>query len=50
MDWFEKITGFKETDYHETQSRLSMQVVNLHSMFSEKVFQAGKFDTILRTD
>lgn len=36
MDWFEAITGFQETDYHSTQSRLSVQDGLLCSEFSER--------------
>ncbi|WP_170339687.1 hypothetical protein [Ruegeria arenilitoris] len=41
MDWFEAITGFQETDYHSTQSCLSVQNGLLCSQFSNRRAAVG---------
>ncbi|BBP43266.1 hypothetical protein [Thiosulfativibrio zosterae] len=41
MNWFEKLTGFTETDYLTTQSQLSLQGETLVCLPSGKRYQAG---------
>ena len=43
MDWFEAITGFKESDYHETKSKLVESDGYLHSQSSSKIYAVGEF-------
>lgn len=50
QDWFEKITGFKETDYHETQSKLSIVDGKLISSESPYSSQLGQFEVVSLAD
>lgn len=45
MDWFERITGFKETDYGTTQSRLSVENGCLVSTHSQERWPIGQLET-----
>jgi hypothetical protein len=45
MDWFEKITGFREVDYEETRSRLSVVDRRLHSRHSSRSYGVGVLET-----
>ena len=44
-DWFEKITGFRELPYAETQSRLSVENGRLCSTHSSNRFAVGTLET-----
>lgn len=44
MDWFERITGFKERQYHETQSALSVQDGRSCSKHSTREPRIGRFE------
>lgn len=41
MDWFERLTGFRETSYTETQSRLSVIDGRLHSRDTDRTYAVG---------
>ena len=41
MDWFERLTGFRETSYAETQSRLSVIDGRLHSRGMDRTYAVG---------
>ncbi|SFM04992.1 hypothetical protein [Methylobacterium pseudosasicola] len=41
MDWFERLTGFRETWYAETQSRLSVIDGRLHSRNTNRTYAVG---------
>jgi hypothetical protein len=41
MDWFEKVTGFRELGYEETRSRLRVTDGRLHSMHSARSYGVG---------
>lgn len=41
MDWFERLTGFAESGYAETQKRLRVADGRLHSDASEKTYAVG---------
>ena len=41
MDWFERLTGFRETLYAETQSRLSVIDGRLHSPGTDRTYAVG---------
>lgn len=43
MDWFEKITGFKETNYADTQKNIWQENGKLFSKYCDKPLLAGKF-------
>lgn len=45
MDWFEKITGFKELDYVATQSRLSVVDGHLVSTHNQERWAIGQLET-----
>lgn len=45
MDWFEKITGFRERSYGETQAKLSIQDGFLCSTESAQRFAVGTLET-----
>lgn len=40
-DWFEKITGFRELPYEETQARLRIEAGRLHSTATDRHFAVG---------
>lgn len=43
-DWFEKITGFRELPYEETQARLRVEAGRLHSAASDRHFAVGELE------
>lgn len=43
MDWFEKLTGFKESDYASTKSLLQVKNGYLHSKVNGKSYAVGSF-------
>jgi hypothetical protein len=45
MDWFERITGFKESGYDETRDRLSIVDGRLHSSGSSRTWGVGRLET-----
>lgn len=45
MDWFERITGFRETSYDETRSKLSVVDGRLHSTHSHRTCAVGELET-----
>lgn len=45
MDWFEKITGFRELGYQETRARLWVADGRLHSTHSARSYGVGVLDT-----
>ncbi len=45
MDWFERITGFKEDGYDETRARLSVVDGQLHSLHSTRTCGIGQLET-----
>lgn len=45
MDWFERITGFKESGYDETRERLSIVDGRLHSSSSSRTWGIGVLET-----
>ena len=45
MDWFEKITGFREEGYESTRSKLSVVDGFLHSTRSDRICAVGRLET-----
>jgi hypothetical protein len=46
MDWFERLTGFREGGYEETRSRLAVAERRLRSLVNEKSFAIGEFELV----
>lgn len=46
MDWFEKLTGFQETSYEETRSRLKVVDGRLHSQVNGESYVTGDLELI----
>src|ERR1043166_8286664 len=42
MDWFERLTGFKETSYAETRARLAVEGSRLRSLVNGKSYAIGE--------
>src|SRR5436309_9450867 len=45
MDWFQKLTGFREGDYDVTRSRLEVVGGRLRSKVNEQSYSIGKLET-----
>jgi hypothetical protein len=45
MDWFEKLTGFRESDYGVTRSRLEVSGGRLRSKANEQTYGIGNLET-----
>jgi hypothetical protein len=45
MDWFEKLTGFRESDYEVTRSRLEVVANRLHSKVNQQFYGVGALET-----
>ena len=50
MDWFERITGFRELDYDSTRSRLSILDDRLKSSHAASTWAVGKLETPTLSD
>jgi hypothetical protein len=46
MDWFEKITGFRETHYEETRARLEVEGGNLRSRVNGALYGIGELELV----
>ena len=46
MDWFEKLTGFRESDYEETRSRLEVKGDRLYSRINGASFGIGELELV----
>ncbi|WP_257165331.1 hypothetical protein [Bradyrhizobium sp. SRS-191] len=44
MDWFERLTGFKETDYASTRARLACEDGRLTSLVNGKTYLTGRLE------
>jgi len=44
MDWFERITGFRETDYFGTRSKLAVEGNRLVSTVNGKSYAIGELE------
>jgi hypothetical protein len=44
MDWFERLTGFKEGDYASTRSRLAVESGRLTSLINRRSFSPGHLE------
>jgi hypothetical protein len=50
MDWFEKLTGFRESDYATTKARLELVNGKLRSRVNGKAYDIGKLELVRLAD
>jgi hypothetical protein len=50
MDWFERLTGFREKNYDDTRSKLTVDGGHLRSLVNGKHYGVGKFDLVSLCD
>jgi hypothetical protein len=46
MDWFERLTGFRETSYGETRAKLKVEDDRLHSLVNGQSYGIGKLELV----
>jgi hypothetical protein len=46
MDWFEQLTGFRETSYDDTRGRLRVEGNRLQSLVNEKSYDIGTLELV----
>jgi hypothetical protein len=46
MDWFEKITGFRETSYEDTRAKLQANGGLLQSLVNGKSYRIGELELV----
>jgi hypothetical protein len=46
MDWFERITGFRETSYDDTRAKLAVEGDQLRSLINGKSYRIGKLKLV----
>src|ERR1700730_11648172 len=46
MDWFEKLTGFRETGYNETRANLKIEERQLRSLINGKCYGIGELELV----
>ena len=46
MEWFERLTGFAETSYNETRSRLVVEGQKLRSLVNGRSFAIGRLEVV----
>jgi hypothetical protein len=44
LDWFERLTGFQETDYDDTRARLAVDRGRLTSLVNDKSYAVGELE------
>ena len=44
MDWFERLTGFRETDYDDTRAKLRVEGTRLRSLVNGKDYGIGELN------
>jgi hypothetical protein len=44
MDWFESLTGFRETAYEDTRAKLKVEGGRLHSLVNGKSYGIGELE------
>jgi hypothetical protein len=45
VDWFERLTGFRETNYQDTRAKLRVEGERLHSLVNGKSYRIGRLET-----
>jgi hypothetical protein len=46
MDWFERLTGFREESYEATRTKLNIEGGRLHSLVNGKSYGVGEFELV----
>jgi len=46
MDWFERLTGFRETNYDDTRAKLSIDGSRLRSLVNDKSYGIGELELV----
>ena len=46
MDWFEKLTGFRETTYDDTRAKLKVEGSQLHSLINGQSYDIGELELV----
>jgi hypothetical protein len=46
MDWFERLTGFRETDYDDTRAKLRIEGSRLQSQINGKSYAVGELELV----
>src|SRR5450631_1838001 len=46
MDWFEKLTGFRETSYDDTRAKLKVEGIQLQSLINGKSYGIGELELV----
>jgi hypothetical protein len=46
MDWFERLTGFRESNYEETRARLKVEGGRLHSLVNGASYGIGELELV----
>jgi hypothetical protein len=46
MDWFEQLTGFRETDYGDTRAKLKVEGKRLQSLINGKSYGIGELELV----
>ena len=46
MDWFERLTGFRETDYDDTRAKLRIEGGRLQSLINGKSYGIGELELV----
>ena len=46
MDWFERITGFRETDYDDTRAKLVVEGNRLRSLVNANSYRIGELELV----
>src|SRR5664279_3605709 len=46
MDWFEKLTGFRETSYDDTRAKLEVDGDRLHSLINGSSYDIGELELV----
>ena len=46
MDWFERLTGFRETNYDDTRAKLKVDDSRLQSLINEKSYGIGELELV----
>jgi hypothetical protein len=46
MDWFEILTGFRETDYDDTRAKLKVEGTRLRSLVNDKDYGIGDLELV----
>ena len=46
MDWFERLTGFRETSYDDTRAKLKVEGSRLQSLINGKSYGIGELELV----